>query len=121
MQSLSQGNAFSLDVLRAAISGNHGLAERVAHAFLKIKPELQSRLADALRTSDLQTAARAAHELHGMASIMGATQLAVAAAAMEASVNSVAADGLAQLQANLLAEWDAVVTALGSFSFVASG
>ena len=121
MQASSEGNAFSVDVLRAAVAGNHNLAERVALAFIKIKPELQSRLSDALRARDLPTASRAAHELRGMAGMMGAQQLAQAAAAVEAVAHQTQGDGLAQLQANLHAEWDAVAAALNHVCSSASG
>lgn len=121
MHGSSEGDAFSMGVLRAAVAGNQGLAERVAHAFLTIKPELQSRLSHALQTRDLHTASRAAHELRGMAGMMGARQLALAAAAIEASAENAAAERLAEMQATLVFEWDAVAAALRAPSSGASG
>jgi HPt (histidine-containing phosphotransfer) domain-containing protein len=121
MQGSSEGHTFNVDVLRAAVSNNHGLAERVADAFLKIKPELQSRLTAAVLARDLQTATRAAHELRGMAGMMGARQLAQVAAAIETCTKDAALDGVADLQIRLIAEWDAVATALGASTPTTSG
>lgn len=114
MHSSSGSDAFSREVLKAAVAGNQMLAERVAGAFLTIKPELQSRLSDALTARDLDTAARAVHELRGMAGVMGARRLALAAAAVETGAADAAPEQLAELQANLAVEWEAVAMVLAA-------
>ena len=106
---------YSLEQLHAAVAGNHRLAAGVADAFLKIRPELQTRLAQAVTRHDLATAHQAAHELRGMASMMGAKRLAAAAAAIEhgsAGTGGAPQAGLSALLSALTHEWDVVATAL---------
>jgi HPt (histidine-containing phosphotransfer) domain-containing protein len=110
-------NDFSADALQRAVGGNVELARRVAEAFLRIRPELQARLTGAVRAQDLSAARRAAHELRGMAGMMGAKQLAQTATAIEARTADPQADwasgDAAVLLRDLNTEWEAVVRVLG--------
>lgn len=110
---------YSIDALWAAVAGNARLAQGVADAFLKIRPELESRLARAIEGDDRDTALQAAHELRGMAAMMGANRLAAAAAAVVAYVGvtlQAPADGAQSLMQALTAEWDLVASALNGVS-----
>lgn len=103
---------YSADTLHHAVGGNAQLAQRVAEAFLRVRPELEARLTAAVHSRDSAAAKRAAHELRGMAGMMGAAQLAQTATALEAHAlkpgADLTSDEVADLLRDLTEEWDGV-------------
>lgn len=111
-QTPTQTPTYTFDMLCAVVLGNATLAERVAGEFLRLKPQQQARLAQALAQNNLQALSEAAHEVRGMALTMGATGLAQAATALELRADEGCAEGLTQLHEQLLGQWQAVELAL---------
>lgn len=108
-------SVFSIETLRALLMGDEALVARVAGECLRVTPELQARLMQAVQTNGWSELAAAAHELRGMASNMGAKQLAQTASELEAAAHAQRADDVAALQVPLLQQWTSVVMALSPF------
>jgi two-component system, sensor histidine kinase and response regulator len=70
------------------IGGNQGLLDRLAARFLQTEADAAQRIADALAGGDRETANRAAHTLRGLSASLGANQLAIRAAALEAALRA---------------------------------
>ena len=70
------------------IGGNQGLLDRLAARFLQTEANAAQRIADALAGGDRETANRAAHTLKGLSASLGANQLAIRAAALEAALRA---------------------------------
>lgn len=103
---------FRLDDLRTAVGGDNALAGRVAVAFINVKVELRDRLTKAARGRDATTLASAAHELKGMASMIGARQLAALAAQLDARARAGDVGDAESTLSLIEKEWDAVARAL---------
>ncbi len=65
------------------VGHDDALARRVAECFLALGNSLPQRLAAALAADQAAAAAQVAHEIKGMAAMLGAQRLAAAAAALE--------------------------------------
>ena len=74
---------YSAAVLRATIGDDAELAAQVAGAFLQVRPDLNARLRSAVAAADATAVANSAHELKGMAAMIGAERLAQSAKALE--------------------------------------
>jgi HPt (histidine-containing phosphotransfer) domain-containing protein len=105
---------FTAAVLMATIGDDAELAAGVASVFLQVHDDLHARLRRAVGSADADAVTRAAHELKGMAGMIGASRLAQAAKALEAAGR--AGDRAALADAGRLAslevEWDRVARAL---------
>jgi two-component system, sensor histidine kinase and response regulator len=107
-------SAFEVRHLLNAVEGDATLARLVAKQFLADGHRLPQRLDSALGAGDAVAAARAAHELRGMAATLGAARLAGAAGALEAALRAGAqppADGASALHT----EWRQVADSLARF------
>jgi CheY-like chemotaxis protein/HPt (histidine-containing phosphotransfer) domain-containing protein len=80
--------ALDLASARLRIGGNQGLLDRLAARFLQTEANAAQRIADALASGDRETANRAAHTLKGLSASLGANQLAIRAAALEAALHA---------------------------------
>jgi len=79
----AMGNEYSLDMLTAATGAEGELAVQVASTFLRVGPDLRERLHAAVAGADANGVVAAAHELKGMAAMIGAERLSLAAKALE--------------------------------------
>jgi HPt (histidine-containing phosphotransfer) domain-containing protein len=77
---------YTTDHLLAAVEHDDVLARMVAGQFLALGENLPERLAVALAARDTSAASRLAHEIKGMAAMLGAQRLASAAHAIEREV-----------------------------------
>lgn len=108
MPSSAASETFSFDALLQAVMNNSALAQAVAREFLRLKPQQQARLEQAMSAGERQSIAEIAHELRGMALAMGATQLGQWATTLKAHADQDLVHQLPQLHQDLLAEWQAV-------------
>jgi HPt (histidine-containing phosphotransfer) domain-containing protein len=110
----SDAGAYGVDRLKGVVGDDDQLAAQVAGAFLQVRPELQARLRDAAAAADAAAFAGAAHELKGMAGMIGAERLALAAKTLEqaAKGGNRAAFTDPALLAELADEWERVARVL---------
>jgi HPt (histidine-containing phosphotransfer) domain-containing protein len=87
---------YEIDHLLAVVEQDDELARLVAAQFLALGDSLPERLHAALAACEATAAARVAHEIKGMAAMLGAERLAAAASAVESG--AVTAPPLAALQ-----------------------
>jgi HPt (histidine-containing phosphotransfer) domain-containing protein len=106
----SPGSDYRIDHLLAAVEHDDALARLVASQFLALGDSLPERLAVAWTARDGVAASRLAHEIKGMASMLGAQRLASAAGAVEHAVPA-AASPLAALHD----EWQRVGRCLNAY------
>lgn len=105
---------FSFDDLLQAVMNNAALAQAVAREFIRLMPQQQARLQQAMSAHERHSIAEIAHELRGMALAMGATQLGQLATTLKAHADQNLMDQLPQLHQELLAEWQVVQHVLES-------
>lgn len=79
----SMSDEYSVDMLTAVTGAEGELAVQVASAFLTVCPDLRERLRAAVASGDAARVVAAAHELKGMAAMIGAERLSLAAKALE--------------------------------------
>jgi HPt (histidine-containing phosphotransfer) domain-containing protein len=79
----SGGGAYGVDQLLATIGNDNELAAQVASTFLQVRAELRARLRAAAAAEDAVALTNAAHELKGMAAMIGAERLSLAAKTLE--------------------------------------
>jgi HPt (histidine-containing phosphotransfer) domain-containing protein len=110
----SDAGAYGVDRLKATVGDDDQLAAQVAGAFLQVGPGLHARLRDAATAADAAAFASAAHELKGMAGMIGAERLALAAKTLEqaAKGGNRAAFTDPALLAQLDEEWERVTRVL---------
>jgi len=110
----SGGGAYGVDRLRATIGDDDELLAQVASTFLQVRTGLRARLRDAATVADAAALARAAHELKGMAGMIGAERLSLAAKTLELAGRggNRAAYTDPALLAELDDEWERVARAL---------
>jgi HPt (histidine-containing phosphotransfer) domain-containing protein len=89
---------FAITHLLEAVAFDHELARQVAECFIALDNSLPRRLDDALAAHENRQAIDVAHEIKGMAAMLGARRLAAAAAAAELSM-------LPSAAATLHVEW----------------
>lgn len=110
----SNTGAYGVDRLKAVVGDDTELMAQVASAFLQVRPGLQVRLRGAAAAADAKAVADAAHELKGMAGMIGAERLALAAKTLEhagrGGDRAVFTDPA--LLAELDAQWEQVTRAL---------
>jgi len=104
---------FDSQALLGAVEGDAALARLVAEQFLAEGERLPQRLDAALAAGDAVAAARAAHEIRGMAGTLGAARLAACAGMLEATLGT--GSPPAASAPALRAEWGEVTACLARF------
>ncbi len=107
---------FSATALTATIGDDAELIASVAGAFLHVRDDLRARLKGAVAVADADAVTHAAHELKGMAGMIGASRLAQAAKALEMAGRAGDRAALTDTErlARLEVEWDRVARVLQS-------
>ena len=107
---------FSATALTATIGDDAELIASVAGAFLQVRDDLRVRLNGAVAAADADAVTHAAHELKGMAGMIGASRLAQAARSLEMAGRAGDRAALADPDrlASLEVEWERVARVLQS-------
>lgn len=107
----TDASAYEQADMLAAVEGDVQIARLAAQQFLAQGEALPDRLRAALEAGDAVQVARLAHEIKGMASMLGANALAAQAAALEGAPHGLQAADAEPLRR----EWRAVARVLTGF------